>query len=123
MQDSLRTSSEGSRLTELGRTDLANRRRNLRLVLLYKLVHIEAAMLTNEVSIKFALRDLGTDHSQKLQPLKTSTTECTHYFVQRTILTWNLDTEVDEVSSADTFKSSLAKLEVPYAIKRKPPSA
>ena len=109
-----RTSSVSAMLAELGWANLADRRRDLRLALMFKIVHHHVAVPADTLDLKPPNRDLRKNHKHKYQNLAPSTVEFKNSFVPRTIPVWNLlNKEVAEACSVDVFKSSLAKLGVP----------
>ena len=119
MSDYRRTSSVTAMLQELGWSDLADRRRDLRLALLFKITHQYVAVPAQSLDLRHSSRDLRDKHDlcyHTFTSKSTTTEEFTNSFIPRTVLSWNLlDREVVEACSIDSFKSKLAKLGVPRA--------
>ena len=107
--DYSRYSSVTAMLTELGWKNLADRRRDLRLALLFKVIHKEVAVPVK--SLELTKKDTITrkNHDQEYQVTFANTTELQSFFSIRTVLDWNsLSVAVVESSDVDAFKARLA---------------
>ena len=107
-----RFSSVTSMLHNLGWKQLADRRRDLRLALLYKITHNQIAVPAESLCISKPARELRAKHKYKYHIPRAITTELKTFFVHRTIPEWNsLPACVAEAETLTGFKSQLAKLE------------
>ena len=107
-----RFSSVTSMLHDLGWKDLKDRRRDLRLALLYKITHGHVAVPAETLKSRKPTRQLRANHKHKYQTLPAETTELKSFIVHRTIPEWNtLPACVAEAESVASFKSQLAQLE------------
>ena len=105
-------SSVTSMLHDLGWKQLADRRRDLRLALLYKITHHQIAVPAESLCISKPARELCAKHKYKYHIPRASTTELKTFFVHRTIPEWDsLPACVAEAETLTSFKSQLAKLE------------
>ena len=101
-----------SLLRDLGWADLADRRRNLRIILLYRIIHNLLAVPPDSVDIKRATRPpRGSKNPQNLQRprARDKASPLWHCTVFRTIPDWNnLPASVAEADSLPVFRSRLA---------------
>ena len=94
-------------LKDLGWESLADRRRDLRLVLLYKIVK-HFAMVTTDDSLIPADLCTRANHPYKFRNITANTTVFRHSFFLNTIPVWNsLQDETLKSTTAETFKSRL----------------
>ena len=103
------TSSVTTMLAELGWKNLADRRRDLRLALLYKIVHGHVAVPTD--SLNLTLKDTRTraNHPFAYRHPRATTNELKNFFTSRTIPDWNLlPASTVEAPSVESFKTQLA---------------
>ena len=92
-----------SMLHDLGWKDLKDRRRDLRLALLYKITHEHVAVPAETLELR--TRQLRTNHKHKYQTLAAETTELKSFIVHQTIPEWNaLPTCIAEAESVASFK-------------------
>jgi len=93
---------------DLGWESLADRRRELRLVLLYIIVNHFAMVTTDEILIPADLRTRA-NHPYKFRTIRANTTIFRHSFFVNTIPAWNSLQDETELKSmtAETFKSRL----------------
>ena len=102
--DYLQTSSVTQMLQDLGWESLADRRRDMRLVLLYKIIHHLAAVPTEGILIPADPRT-RSNHPHKFKTVQSSTTVFRNSYFVNTIPTWNcLRSKVVESPSVPTFK-------------------
>ena len=108
-------SSVSSMLSTLGWTDLATRRKDLRLALFYKVVQGLVAMPTDDFLIKADSRTRAAN-PLKYRTLRTNTEVFRHSFFPRTVPDWNfLPTNIVEAPSIDAFKARLASTAAPHS--------
>ena len=94
-------------LQELGWDDLSNRRKNLRLTLVYKIYYHQVAVDYAELDITCNPR-LSRQHEHQIRQLPARKNTFLFSFVMRTILEWNsLPANTISADSAITFKSQL----------------
>jgi len=94
-------------LKDLGWESLADRRCDLRLVLLYKIVNHFAMVTTDDILIPADLRTRA-NHPYKFRTIRANTTIFRHSFFVNTIPAWNsLQDETVKSLMAETFKSRL----------------
>ena len=99
-------------LHDLGLKDLKDRRRDLRLALLYKITHGHVAVPAETLKLRKPTGQLRANHKHKNQTLPAETTELKSFIVHRTIPEWNtLPACIAEAESVASFKSQLAQLE------------
>ena len=99
-------------LHELGWKDLKDRRRHLRLALLYKMPHGHIVVPAETLKLCKPTRQLGANHKHKYQTLPAETTELKSFVVHRTIPEWNtLPACIAKAESIASFKLQLAQLE------------
>ena len=104
-------SSVTAMLQKLGLRSLADRRRDLRLALLYKVAHSKVKVSADSLGLIQPSRTTRSNHSFKLQIPTATTNELKFSFVNRTIPIWNnLSASVAEAPSVDSFKAQLSKL-------------
>ena len=105
------TSSVTTMLKELGWRNLADRRRELRLALLYKITHGHVNVPADTLGLKQPARTTRAQHNFKYQTLKATTNELKYSFINRTVPEWNkLPANVAEADSVCSFKAQLQKL-------------
>ena len=107
-------SSVTSMLQYIGWKDLKDRRRDLRLALLYKIIHGHVAVPAETLKLCKPTRQLRANHKHTYQTLPVETTELKSFIVHRTIPEWNiLPAYIAEAvtESVASFKSQLAQLE------------
>ena len=99
-------------LRDLGWADLADRRRNQRIILLYKILHNLLAVPPDSINIQRATRPARDSKNQlNLQRPRASdkSSPLWHCSIFRTIPDWNnLPTALAETDSLSVFKSRLA---------------
>ena len=110
--DYRRTSSVTAMIQELGWKNLADRRRELRLALLYKVTHKLVAVPAESLNLTHPTRQTRSNHKYKYQTIRTNTNEFKNSFIPRTIPEWNsLPAPTAEAESVASFKAQLAKSE------------
>ena len=103
------TSSVTQLLKDLGWKDLAQRRRELRLALLYKIVNGHIAVSAADLNLQQADRRTRAAHPHKFKHISTSTNEARHFFTARTVGDWNkLPAAVVTADTLASFKTRLA---------------
>ena len=98
-------------LNDLGWESLADRRRNQRLCLFYKILHGGLHIPPDDIDLKFSTRPTRTSHSWKLQRItgKDKHSPLWKGTISRTIPEWNnLSTSAVGADSFTTFKSQLS---------------
>ncbi len=104
-------SSVTAMLQDLGWTNLADRRRDLRLALFYKVVNELVAVPTDGILISADNRTRSSHHL-KFKHLASNTSQYQHSFFPRTIPQWNsLPVASVEAESLASFKTCLSKAE------------
>ena len=99
-------------LEELGWKRLVDRRRDLRVALLYKITHGHIAVPAESLNLTPPNRLLRPKHKYKYQTLRANTIELKNFIIHRTIPDLNnLPACVAEAESTASFKHQLAKLE------------
>ena len=112
--DYRRTSSVTAMLAELGWKNLADRRRELRLALLYKVTNDLVAVPASSIGLTKPYTKTRANHKFKYRTLRANTNELKFSFVHRTIPEWNvLPAHIAEADSVTSFKARLAKPAVP----------
>jgi hypothetical protein len=102
-------SSVTGMLSQLGLESLELRRKNQRLIMMYKIVHRVVALSTQDLGILPADGRTRSAHKFKLRVPRASTAELKNSFVNRTIPDWNrLPASQAEAGSVDQLKSQLA---------------
>jgi len=105
--DHRQTSSVTRMLKDLGWESLADRRRDLRLVLLHKIVNHFAMVTTDDILIPADLRTRA-NHPYKFRTIRANTTIFRYSFFVNIIPAWNsLQDETVKSMTAETFKSRL----------------
>jgi hypothetical protein len=100
-------------LKDLGLDDLQNRRRNAKLVLMYKIVHDLVAVSVSDIGLVRADPRTRAAHHHKFKHLSSKTTEHQHSFVCSIINEWNsLPASMAEAGTVDSFKCQLAPTEI-----------
>ncbi len=103
------TSSVTCMLQELGWQDLAGRRRDLRLILLFKIVHGFIAVPPSENLVP-ADKRTRSSHQYKYKHISSNTEEYRHSFYPRTLKDWNhLDEALAEAKDVISFKEGLGR--------------
>lgn len=106
-QDYQRTSSVTSMLQQLGWDSLANRRRDLRLTLMYKIINNLSAVPTSDILLPADLRTRAK-HKHKFRAIQSTTPVFRNSFFVRTVPEWNgLDAQTVESPTLLTFKTRL----------------
>jgi hypothetical protein len=97
-------------LKQLNWESLQERRRQQRLIFLYKIINNEVAVPRDSVDLEFQQRtSRGDSNKQKIYRPRTKTTEYQNSFVHKTIIDWNnLPHTVAQAGSVSTFKSRLS---------------
>ena len=104
------TSSVSQMMHDLGWCDLKDRRRDLRLALLYKIVTGHVAINPNQISLVAADNRTRTNHRYKFRAIGASSTELRYSFAVRTVSDWNqLPAVVVEQENPAAFKAQLAR--------------
>ena len=99
-------------LHDLGWRDLQDRRRDLRLALIYKITQGQLAVPADDLDLRKPSRNLRARHSFKYQTLSAKTTELKKFVVNKSIQDWNdLPASIAEAETFASFKSQLARLE------------
>jgi hypothetical protein len=108
-QDHSPYSSVTSMLDQLGLESLEDRRKNQRLLMLYKIMHGVVALTPSELDLELANKRTRAAHNFKLNTLRATTNELKNSFVHKTIPAWNqLPASLAEAGSVDQLKSLLA---------------
>ena len=101
-------------LAELGWNNLADRRRELRLALLYKITNDLVAVPSSSIGLTKPYSKTRANHKFKYQTLCANTNELIYSFVHCTIPEWNvLPAHIGEADSVTSLKVMLTKLAVP----------
>ena len=102
-----RRSSVTSMLKELGWQDLATRRKDLRLALLYKVIHGAIAVPADDILTPVQTRTRAAS-SNNYRTIRASTDAYKYSFFPRTIRDWNtLSPDIREAPSLESFKARL----------------
>ena len=110
--DYSRTSSVTAMLDSLGWKNLADRRRELRLALLYKITHEKVAISADSIGLSRPNSSTRARHKYKYTVQRANTRELNNFFVHRTVSDWNtLPAAIAETDSVDSFKRKLAQLD------------
>ena len=103
-----KTESVTALLEELGWSTLQERRKNLRLTLLFKILNDHVAVPPDELNIIRYNSRTRSANSMKLRQITTSTDQYKHSFVPRTIINWNsLSNDAVGATNIQGFKSAL----------------
>ena len=98
-------------LHDLGWRDLSDRRRDLRLALLYKVVTGHVAVGPDQIGLVAADNRTKANHRFKLRAIGASSSALRSSFAARTVGDWNqLPAVVVEQESPAAFKSQLDRL-------------
>ena len=89
--------------------NLEDRRRDVRLALLFKIIHGQV-VLVDDINLTKADSRTRTNHPYEYRHNPANTTELHNFFTHRTIAEWN-SIEADTVTacSLDSFKARLCK--------------
>ena len=103
------TSSVTAMLAELEWKWLEDRRKDLRLALLYKIVHGQVAVPVDALDLELPVPRTRKKHKYMYKHLTPHTDPYKHFFLCRTIPGWNcLPAGVVEATSVESFKTHLA---------------
>jgi hypothetical protein len=95
-------------IKELGWKDLADRRRDIRLSLLYKIINEDVNICTKDTLIPARGRTRKSQQSNKFMNIQTVTDDYKHSFYPRTVPEWNsLPTSTVNAPSIETFNRHL----------------
>lgn len=98
-------------LTKLGWRNLEDRRRDLRLALLYKVVHSHVAVTAESLDLIKADSRTRANHPHKLKLPRARTRNLSNFITYKSISDWNsLPAHVVAAATTDTFKARLAGL-------------
>ena len=99
-----------TRMTQdLGWSDLAHRRRDLRLPLVYKVVFCDYVVTAEDLQLVKADKRSRSNHPNKLRHIRADSTELLHFFPVNTVEDWNhLPASVIASPSLVSFKTRLA---------------
>ncbi len=105
-----RTSSVTKMLSDHGWSKLADRRRELRLALLYKVVKGQVAVSADSLGLIKADNRTRSSNPHQFKTILTNSTQYKNSFVQRTIIDWNKRScNTVSAESVAAFKSRIAK--------------
>ena len=105
------TSSVTTMLAQIGLTNLERRRRDLRLALLFKIIHGHVAVSADDLGLEKADSRTRSNHRHKFRTLASSTNILRYSFTHRTVPEWNaLPASTVEAGTHDGFKARLAGL-------------
>jgi len=97
-------------LHDLGWCDLKDRRRDLRLALLYKIVTGHVAINPDQIGLVAADNRTRANHRYKFRAIGASSTGLRYSFAVRTVSDWNqLPAVVVEHENPAAFKAQLAR--------------
>ena len=97
-------------LHDLGWRDLKDRRRDLRLALLYKIVTGHVAINPDQIGLVAADNRTRANHRYKFRAIGASSTELRYSFAVRTVSDLNqLPADVVEQENPAAFKAQLAR--------------
>ena len=97
-------------LHDLGWRDLKDRRRDLRLALLYKIVTGHVAINPDQIGLVAADNRTRANHRYKFRAIGASSTGLRYSFAVRTVSDWNQLPAVDvEQENPAAFKAQLAR--------------
>ena len=97
-------------LHDLGWCDLKDRRRNVRLALLYKIVTGHVAIKSDQIGLVAADKRTRANHRYKFRAIGASSTGLRFSFAVRTVSDWNqLPAVVVEQENPAAFKAQLAR--------------
>ena len=99
-------------MQDLGWSDLAHRRTDLRLALLYKVVFCDYVVMAKDLQLVKADKRTRSNHPNKLRHIWADSTEPVHFFLVNTMEDWNhLPASVIASPSLASFKTRLAQRE------------
>ena len=99
-------------MQDLGWSDLAHRRRDLHLALLYKVVFCDYVVTAEDLQLDKADKPTRSNHPNKLRHIRADSTELLHFFPVNTVEDWNhLPASVIASPSLASFKTRLAQRE------------
>ena len=105
------TASVTKMLQELGLKDLKDRRRDLRLALLFKVIQGHVGMSPEDIGLEPADGWTRANHKHKFRTRGARTKSYKFSFASRTISEWNrLPASIVEADSPQAFKAGLARL-------------
>ncbi len=97
-------------LSDLGWSKLADRRRDLRLALLYKVVKGQVAVSADSLGLVKADNRTRSSNQYKFKTIFLNSTQYKNSFVPRTIIDWNkLSCDTVSAETVAAFKSRIAK--------------
>jgi len=96
-------------LHDLGWRDLKDRRRDLRLALLYKIVTGHVAINPDQIGLVAADNRTRANHRYKFRAMGASSTGLRYSFAVRTVSDWNQLAAVVEQENPSAFKALLAR--------------
>jgi len=96
-------------LHDLGWRDLKDRRRDLRLALLYKIVTGHVAINPDQIGLVAADNRTRANHRYKFRAMGASSTGLRYSFAVRTVSDWNQLAAVVEQENPAAFKALLAR--------------
>ena len=102
------TASVSAMLQDLGLRNLQDRRRDLRLALLFKVVTNKVGVNTSDIGLIPADGRTRANHRFKFRTISAKTSALKHSFAARTVGDWNkLPASLLELDSLDAFKAEL----------------
>ena len=102
------TSSVTYMLQDLGRHELKDRRRDLRLALMFKVVHGHVGVDATSIGLTAADGRTRANHKYKFRVLSSNTSSFKLSFAARTLSTWNsLPAQLVELDSPAAFKADI----------------
>ena len=105
------TSSVTNMLKELGMSSLQNRRKQQRLVLMFKIMNNLVGVPPDDLDLAQADGRTRSNHKFKLRCHRPTTKNSRHSYVNTTIPEWNsLPASIAEADSLSEFKSQLSRL-------------
>ncbi len=97
-------------LSDLGWSKLADRKRDLRIAFLYKVVKGQVAVSADALGLVIADNRTRSSNPYKFKTVFTNTTQYKNSFVPRTIIDWNkFSSDTVSAESVSAFKSRVAK--------------
>ena len=109
--DYSRESSVTEMIRDLGWQDLASRRKDLRLALLFKVVNGHTAVTVSDLELSTADSRTRRNHPFKFSTKRASSKEFNNFFPRNTVTDWNnLPASVVLAPSTASFKAQLAKV-------------
>ena len=105
------TSSVTTILAQIGLTNLERQHHDLRLALLFKIIHGHVAVWADDLGLEKANPRTRSNHPFKYRTLASSTNILHYSFTHRTVPEWNaLPASTVETGTPDGFKACLAGL-------------